>query len=185
MKLYWDLFITFAQCGLFTFGGGLAMLPMLESLVVEKKKWATKEDIMDYFAVGQCTPGIIAVNTASFVGYYKKGISGAIIATAGMVFPSIVIILLIASLLTNFASLPIVQHALSGIRIAVCCLIVKAVISMIKTGVKDWFGLLIFISALLFSYFDILPTIVTVIIAGTAGVLIKAFQTKKKEGKAI
>ena len=87
MKELADLFVTFAKMGLFTFGGGYAMLPLLEREVVDNKKWATKEEIKDYYAVGQCTPGIIAVNVSTFVGYYQKGIVGGIIATLGVVFP--------------------------------------------------------------------------------------------------
>lgn len=179
MNIYLDMFTTFAKIGAFTFGGGYAMLPMLQSEVVEKKKWATDDELLDYFAVGQCTPGVIAVNTASFIGYYQKGILGSIIATAGVVFPSVVIIMLIASLLSNFADLPIVQHALSGIRIAVCVLILKAVIKMFKSGVKDIFGIIIFGLALLCSYFSLLPTIIIVILAGSIGVFIQLIKTKK------
>ncbi len=125
--IYWELFWTFAKIGAFTFGGGYAMLPMIQAEVVSKKHWATDDDILDYFAVGQCTPGVIAVNTASFVGYYRKGIPGCIAATLGVIFPSLVIILVIAALLSSFASIPLVQHALGGIRIAVAVLIVQAV----------------------------------------------------------
>jgi chromate transporter len=174
------MFLTFAKIGLFTFGGGYAMLPMLQSEVVEKKHWATEDDLMDYFAVGQCTPGVIAVNTASFIGFYKKGILGSIVATAGVISPSIVIILLIASLLSNFAELDIVQHALAGIRIAVCVLIFKATLKMAKSGIKDVFGILLFCAVLVASYFSIVPTIAIIIISAAAGVLVKLVQTKKK-----
>lgn len=179
MNIYLDMFTTFAKIGAFTFGGGYAMLPMLQSEVVEKKKWATDDELLDYFAVGQCTPGVIAVNTASFIGYYKKGVLGSIVATAGVIFPSVVIIMLIASLLSNFAELPIVQHALSGVRIAVCVLILKAVIKMFKSGIKDIFGVVIFVLALLCSYFSLVPTIVIVILSGIAGILIQLIKTKK------
>ena len=144
MKEYWELFYSFAKIGAFTFGGGYAMLPLIQREVVEKKHWATEEEIMDYYAVGQCTPGIIAVNTATFIGYYKKGIIGGIFATLGVIFPSIVIILLIASLLQNFSDLAIVQHALGGIRVAVCVLVLNAVIKLFKSGVKDFTSTLIF-----------------------------------------
>lgn len=123
MKEYIELFSTFAKIGTFTFGGGYAMLPLIQKEVVEKKKWASEEEIMDYYAVGQCTPGIIAVNTATFIGYYQKGILGGIVATLGIVFPSIVIILFIAGFLQNFSDLAVVQHALAGIRVAVCVLV--------------------------------------------------------------
>lgn len=157
------------------------MLPMLQSEVVEKKKWATDDELLDFFAVGQCTPGVIAVNTASFIGYYQKGVLGSIVATAGVIAPSLIIILLIASLLTNFADLPIVQHALSGIRIAVCVLILQAVIKMFRSGVKDSFGVAIFVLALICSYFSFVPTIIIVIISGILGVLIQLYKTRKAD----
>lgn len=171
MKEYIDLFYTFAKMGAFTFGGGYAMLPLLEEEVVRKRAWATKEDLMDYYAVGQCTPGIIAVNVSTFIGYYRKGIVGAVVATLGIVFPSIVIIMSIASLIQNFSDLAIVQHALAGIRIAVCVLITNAVISLAKTGVKDKLGLFLFLLAfVMIAIFDITP-VMLVVIAGSLGYL--------------
>ena len=101
MNLYADLFVTFARMGVMTFGGGYAMLPILQREVVQKKKWATDEEIMDYFAIGQCTPGIIAVNTATFIGYKERGIGGGIIATLGLVTPSVIVIIIIARFLNN------------------------------------------------------------------------------------
>ncbi|MBP3925823.1 MAG: chromate transporter, partial [Clostridium sp.] len=117
MNKYLDLFLTFARIGGLTFGGGYAMLPMLQREVVEKRGWATEEELMDYYAIGQCTPGIIAVNTATFVGQSTAGTIGGIIATLGVVFPSLIIITLIAAFLQNFAQLPIVQNAFAGIRV--------------------------------------------------------------------
>ena len=101
MKELFELFISFARVGVMTFGGGIAMLPILENEIVERKKWATKEELLDYYAIGQCTPGIIAVNTATFIGYKKKGTVGGIAATLGVIFPSVVIILLIATLISK------------------------------------------------------------------------------------
>ncbi len=170
MNIYLDLFWTFFKIGLFTFGGGLAMLPMLEKEVVTNKHWATYDELVDYYAIGQCTPGIIAVNTATFVGYSQKKISGAIVATAGIVAPSIVIIILIASLLTSFADQPIVQHALAGIRIAVCVLIAQAVIKLYKKGVKDGFGMILFGVILVLTYFNLLPVWLAVVAAAAAGI---------------
>lgn len=138
---------------------------------------------MDYFAVGQCTPGVIAVNTATFVGYNKKRISGGLAATAGVITPSIIIIIIIASLLTNFASIPAVQHALSGIRIAVCVLIFKAVLKMMKSGIQDAYGIGIFIAALAATYFELIPTVLIVVIAGTLGVLIKNIIKSKRRNQ--
>lgn len=179
MNIYWDLFLTFFKIGLFTFGGGYAMLPMLEAEVVNNKHWCTKDELMDYFAIGQCTPGVIAVNTATFIGYDEKKIPGALTATAGVIAPSIIIIYLIASLLSNFASYPIVQHALAGIRIAVCVLIIKAVISLFKSGVKDLFGIIVFAAALICSYFGLIPSVAIVVIAAAAGLGYSLYQRRK------
>ena len=111
MNPYLDLFLTFAQIGVCTFGGGYAMLPILQREVVEKRGWATEDELMDYYAIGQCTPGVIAVNTSTFIGYRLRGVPGAITATAGMVFPSLVIITIIANRrgLTDAAAVGIVE----------------------------------------------------------------------------
>ena len=122
LKKLLDLFLTFARIGGLTFGGGYAMLPMLQKEVVENRGWATEEELADYFAIGQCTPGVIAVNTATFVGYREAGILGGVMATLGVIFPSLVIITIIAAFIRNFADLPVVKHAFSGIRVCVCVL---------------------------------------------------------------
>ena len=132
-----DLFFTFCRIGGLTFGGGYAMLPMIQKEIVEEKKWATEEEVLDYYAVGQCTPGIIAVNTATFIGYKVQGIIGAIVATLGVVFPSLIIITIIAALLKNFASYAIIQHAFSGIRVVVIALIISAILKLAKTSIKN------------------------------------------------
>lgn len=133
-----DLFLTFAKVGVMTFGGGYAMLPILHREVVEKKKWATEDQLADYYAVGQCTPGVIAVNTATFVGSSQGGIPGGVVATLGVVFPSIVIILAIAAFLSNFMHLEAVSHAFNGVRAGVVALILVSVIKLFKGAVKDW-----------------------------------------------
>jgi len=138
MKLLWDLYRAFFTIGGLTFGGGYAMLPMLEREIVEKHGWSTKDELLNYFAIGQCTPGIIAVNTATFVGYKTKGIAGGIAATLGVISPSIVIIVLIAMLLENFMDILWVQHAFAGIRVAVCALITSSVIKLAKSNLKKW-----------------------------------------------
>lgn len=133
----WNLFWTFAKVGVMTFGGGYAMLPILQKEVVEKKKWCTEDDLTDYFAIGQCTPGIIAVNTATFIGYKKRKNLGGIIATLGVVFPSYLIISSLASVLQIFDSNQYVQMALAGIRVAVCALIFFSVIKLAKKSIVD------------------------------------------------
>ena len=138
MKLLWDLYRAFFTIGGLTFGGGYAMLPMLEREIVNKHKWSTNEELLNYFAIGQCTPGIIAVNTATFVGYKQKGVAGGVAATLGVISPSIVIIVLIAMLLENFMDILWVQHAFAGIRVAVCALIVSSVVKLAKSNLKKW-----------------------------------------------
>ena len=138
MNIFLDLFLTFARIGVCTFGGGYAMLPILQRELVENKKWATEGELADYYAVGQCTPGIIAVNTATFVGRSRAGIPGGVFATLGLVFPSIVIILAIAAFLQNFMHLPWVVHAFNGVRAGVVALILSSVIKLFKTSVIDW-----------------------------------------------
>jgi len=177
------LFSAFFRIGLFTFGGGYAMLPMLQKEVVEKYGWATEEELLNYFAVGQCTPGVIAVNTATFVGYKEGGWLGGIFATLGVVCPSLVIITCIAALLSNFAHIPAVQHAFAGIRAAVAALIAASVIKLFRGNIlkkdKDdprpflkrcWFRLLICILAfIVVALFGATPVVV-VIGAALAGI---------------
>ena len=136
------IFLTFCRVGVLTFGGGVAMLPMLTREVVERNKWTTEEELLDYYAMGQLTPGVIAVNTATFIGYKQKGVVGAVFATLGIVFPSVVIICLIASILQGFSSNENVQHAFGAIRVAVSVLIVNAVIKMGKTAIKNKIGII-------------------------------------------
>ncbi len=137
MNIYLDLFLTFARIGVCTFGGGYAMLPIMQRELVEKKGWATEEELADYYAVGQCTPGIIAVNTATFVGSGQAGITGGVVATLGLVFPSIVIILVIAAFLANFMHLTWVAHAFNGVRAGVVALILQSVIKLCKNALID------------------------------------------------
>ena len=121
MNEYLELVVAFFKIGIMTFGGGYAMLPMIQREVVEKRGWATEEEILNYYAIGQCTPGVIAVNTATFIGDSRKGVIGGFLATFGVVLPSLIIISVIAALLNNFAEIEAVQHALAGIRVAVVC----------------------------------------------------------------
>ena len=122
-KVLWELLITFAKIGVMTFGGGMAMLPMLQREIVERKGWATEEEMADYYAIGQCTPGIIAVNTATFIGNKQKGTLGGIVATLGVVLPSLVIITLLAGVIEYYSALAWVKNAFAGIRVCVCVLI--------------------------------------------------------------
>lgn len=180
MKLLIELFFTFAKIGAVTFGGGYAMFPILSRELVEKRNWITDEEITDYFAVGQCTPGVIAVNTATFVGHKMKGILGGIAATLGVVFPSLIIISLIAAVLSNFAEFEIVKNAFAGIRIAVCALILSSVIKLFKKAVIDVAGFIIFSLALIISVVFGTSPVIFVIASALTGIVIKSIGGKAK-----
>lgn len=173
MKFYLDLFLTFAKVGVCTFGGGYAMLPILQREVVERKGWATEEELMDYYAVGQCTPGVIAVNTATFVGYRLKGSLAGVIATLGVVFPSVVIIGLIAAFLQNFTHIAWVSHAFAGVRACVCALILSSAIKLVKAAAVDWPSGIIFAIVLILSAFLGLSPVLLVLLAGVAGLSLR------------
>ncbi len=178
MNIYLDLFLTFARIGGLTFGGGYAMLPMLQNEIVEKRGWATNEELMDYYAVGQCTPGIIAVNTATFIGAKIKGVLGGIVATLGVVAPSVVIISIIAMFLENFRDSKYVASAFNGIRVAVSVLVFNAVIKLWKSNVKGKTGVVLFVIALFVTLFvDVSP--VYVIIAGALYGIITGYMQRK------
>ena len=168
-----DLFFVFSRIGGFTFGGGYAMLPIIQKEIAEERKWASEEEIIDFYAIGQCTPGIIAINTATMIGYRHKGVAGALAATLGMVFPSLIIITIIASFFQRFQEYQLVQHAFAGIQIAVVALILDIVLKMWKRSVKDYFGVLVFfLGFLLLSFFRLSPIIV-IVISALAGIIIQ------------
>ena len=189
MKELMDLFWTFARIGGLTFGGGYAMLPMLQREVVERHGWATEEELADYYAIGQCTPGVIAVNTATFIGYRRKGIAGGIFATLGVAAPSLVIITIIAACLQNFAKYPAVQDAFAGISVCVCVLILNAVCKLWKKSVVSRGTLGIFLAvfggsvALDFAGVDVSP-VVMIVLAGAAGLVLRALSRTAKGGGA-
>lgn len=181
IKELFMLFCAFCKIGAFTFGGGYAMLPMLEREIVTKYKWATMEEIMDYFAIGQCTPGVIAVNTATFIGYKKQGIIGGIVATLGVVFPSVIIISVIASVLSTIYKNPIVQHAFKGVGVAVCAILVQAVLKIGKSGLSGWFTWVIAVlSFILLLFFSVSP-IVIIVVAGISGIAYKAITSRNNK----
>ncbi len=179
MKILLDLFLTFAKMGVMTFGGGYAMLPLLQREVVDNKKWATEEELVDYFAIGQCTPGIIAVNTATFIGNKQKGMWGGIFATLGIVFPSLIIISLLAGVIEAFSHLSIVQHAFGGVRICVCVLILNAVVKLYKKAVIDIPTLIIFLLVALGSAFTAVSPVIFILISAVLGIVLSI-----KGGKA-
>ena len=178
MKKLFELFVSFAKVGVLTFGGGMAMLPMLQREIVERRGWAEDEELTDYFAIGQCTPGIIAVNTATFVGQKQYGIAGGIAATLGVVFPSVVIITIIAAFLRNFAQLSAVKNAFAAVRVCVCVLILNAVVKLWKKTVVDKATLGIFLVVFLGAVLTDLSPVLFVLLAALAGVLIKGWEAK-------
>lgn len=173
MKTLLEMFLIFARIGGFTFGGGYAMLPILQREVVEKRNWATQEELMDYYAIGQCTPGIIAVNTATFIGYKLKGVIGGIIATIGVITPSVIIIVLISAFISNFQDIIYVKWAFSGIRAAVVALIASSIIKLSKKSLIDVITVIIFLTVTALSFFTSLSPIIFVVVAGICGIVLK------------
>ncbi len=187
LGLYW----TFLKIGAVTFGGGYAMLPILERELVDKRGWTTMDDLRDYFSIGQCTPGIISLNVSTFIGEKRAGVPGALAATLGFLTAPIAIILIIAAFLTNFADLAVVQHSFAGIRVCVCVLIAQAVLRLWKGSVVDGFTLGLYLVIFVLNAFGgllpvKLPAAVLVLLAGAAGILMslrKARAAAGDEGK--
>lgn len=168
MHELFELFITFAKIGAVTFGGGIAMLPLIQLEVVEKRHWITEEELIDFYAISRCTPGVVIVNTATHIGARIKGVPGAIFTTLGAVLPSLITISLVASVLSNFAQLPAVKDAFGGLRVGAWVLIFNAIRKIIKAGVVD--GLTLAIAAVVF-LLSILTNISTAAFVVTAGII--------------
>ena len=183
MKTLAELFLAFARIGGLTFGGGYAMLPMLQREVVENNHWATEAELMDYYAVGQCVPGVIAVNTAVFVGSKVKGLAGAVAASLGVIFPSLAIIIAIAAFIQSFSELEFVQNAFAGIRVAVCVLIFSAVAKLYKKAIVDKFTFILFAAVFALSVFTKISPILFVIIAAVLGIIVHVFFLKGGKAK--
>lgn len=180
MKKLLQLFLAFAKVGVMTFGGGYAMIPILEREIVDRHGWATNEELMDYYAVGQCTPGVIAVNVATFIGYKEAGTLGGVFATLGMVFPSLCIITVIAGVLTHFADIPQVQSAFAAIRVCVCVLIFNAVLKLWKGAVKDKAALALFLLVFVLSIFLDISPVFYVLFCALAGILLTRWGVRGK-----
>ncbi len=172
MKELLSMFLTFVRIGAFTFGGGYAMLPILQREIVEKNGWCTEDELTDMYAIGQCTPGVIAVNVATYIGNKRRGPIGAISTTLGVIFPSIVIIIIIASCLTHFAEYTVVQHAFAGIRITVCALVTKTIWSLVKKNVIDPATLIIFLLTFCSVALLGVSPVAAVLVCGLAGILL-------------
>ena len=184
LELYW----TFVKIGCVTFGGGYAMLPILERELADKRGWTTMDDLRDYFSIGQVTPGIIALNVSTFIGEKRGGVKGAVVATTGFLTGPIIIILIIAMFLRNFADIPAVQHAFAGIRVCVCVLILQAVLRLWKKSVVDPFTLGLYIAVFVLHAFSGLlpvriPAAVLVVLSGIAGILAARYKNSRAAGK--
>ena len=185
------LMFEFFKTGLFSIGGGYAMLPILERELVDKRHWTTMDELRDYFSIGQCTPGIIAMNVSTFIGEKKNGVKGTIAASVGFLTGPVILILIIAMFISNFAHLEVVQHAFAGIRVCVCVLILQAILRLWKSSVVDPVALVIYIVVFALHAFSgvlpvKIPAAVLVILAGVAGVIISDRRNRaaRKEGDA-
>ncbi len=181
MTTYFQLFASFFKIGSLMFGGGYAMLPVLEHEVVDRHGWLTGEELIDLFALAQCTPGVIAVNVATHTGYKKRGVVGAAFSTLGVITPSLIIITIIAAVLNNVADIPAVQSALAGIRVAACALMINTMVKMWKNGIKDWLGIVIFAVISLLAVFTDVSTVWLVLGALLTGIL--SFHSKREAEK--
>lgn len=172
MRELFELYGAFFRIGGLTFGGGLTMLPMLKYELVEKKHWVEEDELLDYYAVGQCTPGIIAVNVATFVGYKRAGVAGAIFSTLGMVSPSLIIVSILALFLEQFMSNETIAHAIAGIKVVVCALMLNTVVTMAKKSVKNLISAIACVIAFILAMFTPVSSVIIVILAGICGIIV-------------
>lgn len=179
IKDLFDLFFTFFKIGAITFGGGLAMLPILERELADKRKWTTGEELLDYYAIAQSTPGIIAVNVATFVGYKRRKTLGGIVATVGVVTPSLIIITIIAKFIANFEDIIWVQKALKGINVAVAALLTYSAINFAKKTIKIWYNAIFYALSFCAIYFLKISTVFVVLTAALCGIIMYFVQKKK------
>ena len=181
IKKFFDLYITFAKIGTFTIGGGLAMMPMMQKELIEKKHWMTEEDLIDYYAVGQSTPGIVAVNVSTFVGYRQLGVLGGVVATLGMITPSLVIITILAGLINSIDDYPIVQKALRGINVSVAALLTSVIVKFAKKTIKNFFHVIMMLIAFILVFWLKVPSFWIIITALTCGVLLTFYNLRKSK----
>ena len=179
LKCLFDLFFSFSRIGLFTFGGGLAMMPMMQKELVDKKHWITEEDLIDYYAVGQSTPGIIAVNVATFVGHRQLGVLGGVVATLGIIAPSLVIIMLLAGGINSISEYPRVQAALKGINVAVAALLTSVIVKFAKKTIKNVWNVLFMLIAFVCIFFFKVPSYIIILVAIVIGCINTARVLKK------
>lgn len=181
MKKVLNLFWAFFKIGAFTFGGGYAMIPLIQGEIAEKKKWITDEEILDIIAIAESTPGPIAINSATFVGYRVGGVLGAFCATLGVVVPSFVIILVVSYFLTQFKENKYVSYAFFGIRAGVLALIIKALLSMYKKAPKGVVPYIIMIASFVLAAFTNINVIIVIIICAVVGLTTYNLKGREKQ----
>jgi len=181
MNILLDLYITFAKIGAFTIGGGMAMMPMMQTELVDKRHWMTEEDLIDYYAIGQSTPGIIAVNVSTFAGFRQKGIIGGIVSTLGMITPSLIIIMLLATFINSVNDIPLAIKALKGVNVAVAALLTKVTYTFCKKTVKNWWSLVLLLLSFCLIFFVKVPSAVIIVSGIVLGLIVSAVQVSKEK----
>lgn len=181
LKQFLELYFAFVKIGAFTFGGGLAMMPIMQRELIEKRGWVNEEELIDYFAIGQSTPGIIAVNVATFVGYKKLGWLGGIIGTLGVVTPSWVIIMLLAGAISSVDKYPLAQRALRGINVAVAALLTSVIVKFTKKTIKNFWNALFMLLAFALIYFFKVQSVWIILSSLIIGCLLTLYKQKKQK----
>ena len=181
LKQFLELYFAFVKIGAFTFGGGLAMMPIMQRELIEKRGWVSEEELIDYFAIGQSTPGIIAVNVATFVGYKKLGWLGGIIGTLGVVTPSWVIIMLLAGAISSVDKYPLAQRALRGIDVAVAALLTSVIVKFTKKTIKNFWNALFMLLAFALIYFFKVQSVWIILSSLIIGCLLTLYKQKKQK----
>ncbi|MDD7534466.1 MAG: chromate transporter [Treponema sp.] len=181
LKQFLELYFAFVKIGAFTFGGGLAMMPIMQRELIEKRGWVSEEELIDYFAIGQSTPGIIAVNVATFVGYKKLGWLGGIIGTLGVVTPSWVIIMLLAGAISSVDKYPLAQRALRGINVAVAALLTSVIVKFTKKTIKNFWNALFMLLAFALIYFFKVQSVWIILFSLIIGCLLTLYKQKKQK----
>lgn len=180
LKDFLELYLAFVKIGTFTFGGGLAMMPIMQRELIEKRGWVTEEELIDYFAIGQSTPGIIAVNVATFVGYKRLGWFGGIIGTLGVVTPSWVIIMLLAGAISSVDKYPLAQKALHGINVAVAALLTSVIVKFAKKTIKNVWNAVFMLLAFVVIYFFKVQSVWIIIASLVTGSLLTLYRQKAR-----
>jgi chromate transporter len=180
--VYWKVFSSFFKIGAFTFGGGYAMIPLIYKEAVEEHEWITDEDMLDILAIAESTPGVIAVNSATFVGYRAGGVWGSFLATCGVALPSFLVISVLSFFIGAIKNNQWVLYAFMGIRAGVVALLANTVIKLLKGGCKTAFGIGVMAFAFLLATATTLDVVYIILVAAVAGVLYTSLRAAKDEG---